>query len=268
MLDSHRACRHHAAIPSYIPEIALTERSPMSTLKRSIQDLVIANRILSNEGVLDAYGHVSTRHPTDPTRFFLSRSLSPEHVEVEDIMEFYLDGTPVSDTRVPYLERFIHGAMYEARPEFNCVVHAHTESVLPFGITGLPLKAVVHDASDIGLEVPVWDIADRFGDDTNLLVTTLEMGQDLVERLDGNRVVLMRGHGFAGGGPTISATVRMCVYLARNAHVQTIARTMGEIKPLSAGEIKARNAFDPNSPAMRRAWDSWAERAGCGHLTG
>ncbi|MCU1546944.1 MAG: ribulose-5-phosphate 4-epimerase [Homoserinimonas sp.] len=239
----------------------------MTTLQRATRDLIIANRVLANEGVLDAYGHVSIRHPDDPTKFLLSRSLAPEHVDEDDIMEFHLDGTPTSETnKVPYLERFIHGAMYAARPEFNSVVHAHTESVLPFGLTGLPLQAVVHDASDIGLEVPVWDIADKFGDDTNLLVTSQQMAEDLVEKLNGNRVVLMRGHGFAGGGPTISATVRMCVYLARNAHVLTVARTMGQVKPLSAGEIKARNAFDPNSPAMRRAWDSWAQRAGCAHL--
>ncbi len=238
----------------------------MADLERVRTDLVIANRVLAHEGVLDAYGHVSVRHPDDRGRYLLSRSLGPEHVNAEDICEFTLDDEAVSDPRPPYLERFIHGAVYAARPEVNAVVHAHTEAVLPYTITDVPLRAVVHDASDMGAEIPRWDIREDFGDATDMLVRSREMGASLARRLAGNSVVLMRGHGFAGAGTSLSMTVRMCIYLGRNARVQTIASALGDVEPLSEGEIKARRAYDPESPAMRRGWNAWAERAGCGHL--
>ncbi|GAA0942481.1 class II aldolase/adducin family protein [Pseudonocardia zijingensis] len=239
----------------------------MSVLDRAVRDLVIANRVLANEGVLDAYGHVSVRHPDDPQRYLLSRSLGPEHVTPDDIVEFTLDGTAVSDDRPPYLERFIHGAVYAARPEVGAVVHGHTAAVLPYTITDVPLRAVVHDASDIGSHIPRWDIREEFGDDTDMLVRSEEMGKSLARRLGDHSVVLMRGHGFAAAGRSLVMTVRMCVYLGRNAQVQTIAAAAGgEVVALTDGEIAARRAYDPDSPAMRRGWNAWAERAGCGHL--
>jgi HCOMODA/2-hydroxy-3-carboxy-muconic semialdehyde decarboxylase len=239
----------------------------MSPLDRAARDLVIANRVLANEGVLDAYGHVSVRHPDDPQRYLLSRSLGPEHVTLDDIIEFTLDGATVSDDRPPYLERFIHGAVYAARPEVTCVVHGHTEAVLPYTITCVPLRAVVHDASDIGSRIPLWDIREEFGDATDMLVRSPEMGESLARRLGDASVVLMRGHGFAAAGTSLTMTVRMCIYLGRNARVQTIAAAMGgEVVALTDGEVAARRAYDPDSPAMRRGWNAWAERAGCADL--
>ena len=161
----------------------------MDELERAIRDLVIANRILAREDVLDAYGHVSIRHPLNADRYLLSRSLSPELVTGEDIIEFMLDGTPVSDTRPGYLERFIHGAIYEARPDVHAVVHSHAEDVLPFSITRAPLCCVAHVASDMGNHVPVWDIADKFGDATNLLVINMAQGRDMARALGKNSVV-------------------------------------------------------------------------------
>jgi len=170
----------------------------MSDLQRAICDLVIANRILAHEGIVDAYGHVSLRNPTNPERFILSRSRSPELVEARDIMEFTLDGTVVGDDRrPPYLERFIHGSIYEARPDVMAVVHSHAEETLPFGITEVALKPMMHVAGLIGPRIPVWDIAEKFGDNTNLLVTNTDQGRDLARRLGDSKVTLMRGHGFA-----------------------------------------------------------------------
>src|SRR5262247_1705781 len=167
----------------------------MSDLDFHIGQLVIANRILANEGVVDAYGHVSTRHPDHPERYLLAWSRSPELVERADIMEITLDGAPViSDGRALYLERFIHGAIYEARPDVHAVVHAHAEDVLPFWITTTPLRPVIHSGSFMGVHVPVWDIADNFGDQTNLLVPNMPQGRDLAQCLDSNSVALMRGH--------------------------------------------------------------------------
>ena len=240
-------------------------------LERAIRDLVVANRILANEGVIDAYGHVSMRHPLNPERYLLSCSKSPEFVDAADIAEYTLDGKPVGDDRRhPYRERFIHGAIYEARPEVLSVVHAHAEDVLPFGVTSAPLRPVIHSGSFIGGPVPVWDIADRFGDETDLLVSNMAQGRDLAKTLADNTVALMRGHGFAAAGRSLIDAVRVSVYLPRNARVQMAAMRLGEVKYLAPGEIAARASptgyFMPNTPETRRAWEYWARRAGCGDM--
>lgn len=242
----------------------------MVDLKQAFRDLVIANRILAHQGVVDAYGHVSMRHPERPDRFLLSRSRSPELVTESDIMEFTLDGKPVGDDkRPPYLERFIHGSLYEARSDVNAVVHSHAEETLPFGITGVPLRPVIHVASSIGPEVPVWDIADKFGDHTNLLVTNVDQGRDLAERIGQGRLALMRGHGFAAAGATVQDVVRLSVYLPVNARILTTAlRLAPNYKPLAPGEIERRGAFNPRAPESWRAWEYWARRAGCSELLG
>lgn len=239
----------------------------MTDLDRARRDLTIANRILAHEDVVDAYGHVSMRHPTRPDRYLLSRSLSPELVTPEDILEFSLDGTPVGDNRPPYLERFIHGAVYEARPEVRAVVHAHAEAVLPFSIAkSTPMCCVAHVASDMGSHVPVWDIADKFGDATNLLVTNMEQGRDMAAALGDNSVVLMRGHGFSAAADSLFKVVRLSVYLPRNARILTTAMQFGEFTALSDNEIKRRTGFNPASPEMQRAWEYWARRAGCADM--
>src|SRR6201986_2293284 len=172
----------------------------VESVERARRDVVIANRILAMEKVVDAYGHVSIRHPTDPNIFLLSRSLAPELVETSDLIQFTPAGKPLNDSRPPYLERFIHGSIYKARPDVNVVVHAHAEATLPFGITGVPLRPVIHSARGIGKSIPVWDIADRFGPSTNLLVTNTDHGSDLAARLGSNARGLIRGPGFARGG--------------------------------------------------------------------
>lgn len=239
----------------------------MTDLERARADLVIANRILAHENVVDAYGHVSVRDPREAKRFLLARSVSPEMVVPADIMEFDLEGNALGgDERQPYLERFIHAAIYEARPEVLAVVHAHAEEVLPFGITGAPLRPVIHSGSFMGEQVPVWDIRDKFGD-TNLLVTNVPQGRDLATRLGGNNVALMRGHGFVAAARSLIEVVRMSVYVPRNARVQMAAMQLGAVKPLSRGEIAARNAgYKPQSPETWRAWEYWATRAGCKEL--
>jgi ribulose-5-phosphate 4-epimerase/fuculose-1-phosphate aldolase len=235
---------------------------------RVITELVIANRILANEDVVDAYGHVSVRHPDDPERFFLACSRSPQLVESGDILEFRLDCSPVKNTSRPlYLERFIHGAIYEARPDVQAVVHAHAEDVLAFGITATPLRPVIHSGAFIGTQVPVWDIADRFGDRTNMLVTDMAQGRDLARCLGANNVALMRGHGFAAAARSLIDVVRMSVYMPRNARVHYKALQLGKVKPLSDGEIESRTSgYKPQSPETQRAWQYWAIRAGCAAL--
>lgn len=244
----------------------------MSELERVITDLVIANRILAREDVVDAYGHVSIRHPRDPERYLLSVSRSPELVTSADIVEYTLAGKQVKeDDRAAYLERFIHGAIYEARPDVQAVVHSHAEDVLPFGIVKTKLRPVIHSGSVLGGEVPVWDIRANFGD-TNLLVRNMEQGRDLAKGLGQSRAVLMRGHGFAAGGSSLIDAVRLAVYMPRNARVQQAALRLagdGEIIALSPGELAARlQVMTPHSAEMWRAWEYWASRAGCGQMLG
>src|SRR5438552_5239910 len=241
----------------------------MGSLDTIIQELVVANRILAHEDVVDAYGHISVRSPDNPRHFFIARSLAPELVERDDIVELGLDGQPVrEESRALYLERFIHAAIYEARPDVQAVVHAHAEEILPFGIArATPLRPVIHSGSFIGAKVPVWDIADKFGD-TNLLVTNMEQGRDLAKCLAGNNVALMRGHGFASAAPSLIEVVRLSVYLPRNARALLRAKQLGgEIKYLSKGEIDARNrGYSPYSTETWRAWEFWANKAGCSHM--
>ena len=189
----------------------------MTKQETLFRNLVVANRILANEGVVDAYGHVSVRNPHNRDRYFLSCSRSPELVEHSDIMEFELDGTPVGgDSRNPYLERFIHGGAYEQNPDTQAVVHSHAQEVLPFSITQQPLLPVIHSAGLMGPEPPVWDIANKFGD-TTLLVVNMDQGRDLAKALASRRVILMRGHGFVATGRSLSEVVRVSVMLPRNA---------------------------------------------------
>jgi ribulose-5-phosphate 4-epimerase/fuculose-1-phosphate aldolase len=234
----------------------------MSNLDNLINDLVIANRILANEEVVDAYGHVSVRHPDRPDRFFLARSLAPDFITRDDIIEFTLDGKPVKDEkRSVYLERFIHGGIFEARPDVMAVVHAHAEDILPFGIaSGTPLRPVIHSGSFIGANVPIGD--------TNLLVANVAQGQDLAKCMGPANVALMRGHGFAAAARSLIEVVRMSVFLPRNARALMRAKQLGgEIKYLSQGEIDARNrGYGPYSVETWRAWEYWANKAGVGNL--
>ena len=241
----------------------------MDALRRVKRDVVIANRILAQQGVLDAYGHVSMRHPHNPDIYLLARSLSPAIVEEEDIIEFHLDGTPVdpNEKRPLYLERFIHGGVYEKRPEVKAVLHSHAEDTLPFSISKtVRLRPVIHNVGDMGETIPVWDIADRFGCETNLLVTNMEQGRDLAHCLDCNRLALMRGHGFVCTGRSINDLVRLAVYVPRNARVMMNAMRLGDFISLSSGEVKARSSLDTETPALKRGWELWAREAGVGHL--
>ena len=231
----------------------------MTDLERAIRDVVIANRILANEGVVDAYGHVSVRHPLDPTRYLLSRSLAPSLVERGDVIEFDLEGKAVNgDARPPYLERFIHGGLYEARPDVHSVVHNHSPSVIPFGVTNRKLQPLLHMCANIGHDVPSWDSHDKFGD-TALLVENVAMGRDLAKAMGSGRTILMRGHGATVVAPNVRHCVFISVYLEVNAKLQMQAMAMGDIKFLTAGEVD--KIIERTGPyTINRAWENWCRR--------
>ena len=236
----------------------------MATLERAINDLVIANRVLAYHGVFDEYGHVSVRHPGDPGRYLLARACPAAFVEPGDILEFTLDGAPMNDdNRSLCTERFLHAAIYAARPEVNSVLCAGSEDVLPFSITQTPLCAVLGTVGDMGTQVPVWDVAEKFGEDTDLAVSSMERARDLAQRLGGSRVVLMRGIGFVATGRTLNDAVKTSVYIPKNARSLAQSLEFGTIRPISQGEVNQRLAIDPESNAMRRGWEYWAREAGC-----
>jgi HCOMODA/2-hydroxy-3-carboxy-muconic semialdehyde decarboxylase len=224
----------------------------------------MANRILAREGVIDDFGHDSLRHPTDPQRFLLSRSRSPEVVTRDDIMEFDLTGRLLSDDpRRPYAERFIHAAIYAARPDVNAVSHHHARSVIPFSVTNRPLKPLFHMASVIGADTPVWDSQPEFGD-TNMLVDSLEMGQSLARTLGQHRTALLRGHGAICAASDLRAICMISIYMKDNAELILNTLPLGEPAYLSAGEIERASALLLSDMPLTRAWDYWTARAGFG----
>ena len=238
----------------------------MSDLKSVIRELAAANRILAHEGVVDAYGHISVRHPDDPTKYLLSVSKSPELVEPDDIMAFNLDSTVVdkADNRSKYIERPIHGSIYELHPEINSVVHNHAYDVIPFTITDVPLRPVLHSARRMKDVAPVWDIHDKFGD-TDLLVSNNDHGRDLAASLGSGRVVLMRGHGCAIAGISIADAVQTSVYTMVNARIllQALMIGNGKVKYLHPGEITAPGSRQEGGAGKHnRAWETLMARAG------
>ncbi len=231
-------------------------------LDAALADLVIANRILAHEGVVDGFGHVSIRHPNDAKRYFLPRSRSPELVTKEDIIEFFLDGQPVTATsQALYVERAIHGAVYAARPDVMAVCHNHADSLIPFSVTGVPIRPLMHIASVLGASVPVWDIAAEFGE-TDMLVRTVEQGGSLARTLGTCNVALLRGHGSVVATHSLPSVVLTSIYLARNAAMQLASSHLGEVKFLSPAEIELAAEAHKNPSVVQRTWEYWRARAG------
>jgi len=220
----------------------------------------LANRILGHENVLDAFGHVSLRHPDDPGRYLMARSRSPLLVEPGDILEFTLDSEPVKPPNARlYSERVIHGEIYKARSDVAAICHHHAPAVMPFCITGKRIVPVLHLGAAIGEEVPFWDQHDEFGD-TNLLVVKPEEGRSLARALGGNSVVLMKRHGATVVGASLRELVSRSIYLCWNADYQFRAALFGELQPLYAGEIKLASAINVRPSAAERTWEYWSAR--------
>jgi ribulose-5-phosphate 4-epimerase/fuculose-1-phosphate aldolase len=226
------------------------------------EDLVTANRILAREGVVDAYGHVSVRRPDAPGVFLLTRSRSPGLVLAEDVMEFDLNGAALhGDARPTYVERLIHAAIYALRPDVSAVVHSHARQLLPFTVSTVPLRPVIHVAGMIGAHIPKWDIADEFGD-TDLLVRTLGQGEDLARTLGGCACALMRGHGAVVVGASLREAVVRSIFLKMNAETQLAAQALGECRALSAQEAALSEQTHRGGHVLQRAWEYYCGRCG------
>jgi ribulose-5-phosphate 4-epimerase/fuculose-1-phosphate aldolase len=221
--------------------------------------LSLANRILAKAGVLDAFGHVSVRHPERPEHFLLARSKAPELVREDDILEYDLDSVPVDGVGIPqYSERFIHSEIYRARPDVLAICHHHSPSVMPFCVAGIPVVPVYQHGALIGTHVPMWDSRDEFGD-TNLLVTNPAQGASLARALGSASMVLMRHHGATVVGARLQELVFRAVSACKNAEYQYRAMAIGTVTGLTEGEIERAANVPP--AAIDRAWDLWAGEA-------
>lgn len=238
-------------------------------LAKTITELVIANRILAREGVVDALGHVSARHPERADRYLLSCSRSSELVTEHDILEFDLDSNPFDlRGRGLFAERWIHGAVYKARPEVNAVCHNHAAQLIPFAATATPIRPIWAMGAAIGEEVPIWDIRDDFPGEGGLLIVNAAHGSSMAERLGAHRCCLLAGHGAVIAEETLKRTVLVSISLMTNAELLMRSRLLTmtgsghDPRYLRPGEIKtmAEQIFNPR--ALDRLWEYWVARAG------
>ena len=223
-----------------------------------LDDLVAAYRILAQYGVIDAYGHVSIRSPSNPQRYLIARSLAPEVVQVEDLMEYDLDSNALDARgRESVRERFINGEVYKARPDVMAVVHNHSPSVIPFSVTGVPMRPIYHMASFIGDGVPNFEIRD-VEKGTDLLVKTPKLGAALARTLGKSPASLMRGHGAVVVGENVARAVGRSIYLEQSAQLQMQAMALSDkITYLDDAEVKASVPVQD----YKRAWPLWREKA-------
>ena len=225
-----------------------------------LEDLMAANRILAEHGVIDAYGHVSIRSPADPRRYFVARAIAPETVQLEDILEYDLDSTPLDARgRDSVSERFIHGEIYRTRPDVMAVVHNHSPSVVPFSVTGVPMRALFHMAAFVGEGLPNFEIR-KVQKGTDLLVKTPRLGKALAATLGSKPAALMRGHGSVVVGESLPRAVGRSVYLEMSARMQMQALLLSrgkKITYLDAAEVKASMLVQD----YKRAWPLWRAKA-------
>ncbi|HEY7187981.1 MAG TPA: class II aldolase/adducin family protein [Vicinamibacterales bacterium] len=238
-------------------------QAPGASLDSLVDDLVAGNRILAMENVLDGMGHISARHPGRAGRFLLARSVAPELVTRDDIMEFDFDGMPVdAKGRTPYKERFIHSEIYRVRQDVNAIVHCHAPSLIPFADTRVPLRAMYHMAAFVAEGVPVFDIRAVAGV-TDLLVSDAKLGKALAQALGSKPAALMKYHGAVVVASSVPNVVGRSVYLDINARVQIQAMTLGggagTFSYIDPAEARLRMA-DPNE--YSRAWELWKRKLG------
>jgi HCOMODA/2-hydroxy-3-carboxy-muconic semialdehyde decarboxylase len=225
-----------------------------------VDKLVVANRILYAQGVVDGFGHVSVRHDQSPGHFLLARNMAPGLVRRDDIMTFDLDGAALDAAgRRVYLERFIHGELYRARPDVQAIVHSHSPSVIPLGVTRQALRPVFHMSGFLGEGAALFEIRDVAGD-TDMLVSNGRLGVALAAALGARSAVLMRGHGSTVVGSSLEQAVYRAIYAEVNARLQIQAMTLGEVTYLN-GQEAAKAAFI-NDTQLARAWELWLRDIG------
>ncbi|HEY0480552.1 MAG TPA: class II aldolase/adducin family protein [Kofleriaceae bacterium] len=246
--------------PSQPPPPPPAKAAPADARARAIADVVAANHILADQGVVDGFGHVSIRDPTDPTRFLMARSMAPELVTTADVLVHDLEGnTPAPGNIKLYLERFIHGEIYRARPDVNAIVHCHSPSLIPFGVTSIALHPLYHMSAFLGPGVPVFEIRKAGGGSTDMLVRSPELGRALAQTLGTHPAALMRGHGAVIVGRDVQQAVFRSVYTELNARLQSQAMALGT-KVIYLDADEARKAEETNNGNLGRAWELWLRK--------
>jgi HCOMODA/2-hydroxy-3-carboxy-muconic semialdehyde decarboxylase len=237
------------------------ETSVPNTLKEARAELSLANRMVANEGIIDAFGHVSMRHPDNPHRYLLSRSRAPELVTPDDFIEYNIDSQPLRDPGVgQYSERVIHGEIYKARPDVNSVCHHHCPAFMPLLATGTDYVPVFHLGAVGGIKPPYWDQHDEFGD-TNMLVVKPEEGASLARALGQGWLVLMRRHGVTVAGTSVKDCVFRSIFSARNAEYQVRALSIGcNVASLTPGEAELAGQISRKTTGLMRSWEYWSMR--------
>jgi ribulose-5-phosphate 4-epimerase/fuculose-1-phosphate aldolase len=224
-----------------------------------LEDLAAASRILADQGVFDAAGHVSMRHPGHPERFLMSRSLAPQMITADDIMEFDIDSNPIDARgRNAFIERYLHGEIFRARPDVMAIAHSHSPSTIAFGLSNVPMRAMYHNAAFLAAGVPVFDIREKFGA-TDIVVSSGEKGAALAQVLADKPVGLLRAHGMVATGPSLPVAVFRAIFTVASASIQHQALALGgPVAALDAEE--GRLADVVNVQTVGRSWDLWKKR--------
>ena len=224
-----------------------------------LADLAAASRILVDQGVFDAAGHVSMRHPHRADRFLMARSLAPALVTAGDIIELTLDGDRCDPgAGRPFIERFLHAEIYRARPDVGAIAHGHSPSVVPFGLAPAPMLATYHNAAFLAGGVPVFDIRREFGA-TDIVISDPARGAALARTLADKPVALLRAHGFVAVGPSLPVAVFRAVFTEISARIQLHATALdGTLAVLDAEEGRLADAI--NVATVDRSWHLWKER--------
>lgn len=229
-------------------------------LEKLVEQLAVANRILYEQSIVDGFGHISVRHPASPGHFLLSCNRAPGLVTPDDILTYDLNGDlAVASDKRSYLERFIHSEIYKARPDVGSIVHSHSQSVIPFGVTGQRLRPVFHMSGFLGSGSALFEIRDA-GGNTDMLIRDSGLGRALAQSLGRQNCVLMRGHGSTTVAPTIELAVYRAIYAEANAKLQLQAAALGPINFLN--EEEAALAAATTEGQVLRAWDLWRGRIG------
>jgi HCOMODA/2-hydroxy-3-carboxy-muconic semialdehyde decarboxylase len=226
-----------------------------------VEELVVGNRIIFDQKIVDAFGHISVRHDREPDKYYLlARNLAPGLVTAADILTFDLDSNPIGDASGDYYsERFIHGEIYKARPDVMAVCHHHAAAVLPFCIAGVRIVPVFHLGAAVGEDIPFWDQQDEFGD-TNLLVRKPEEGASLARALGKHPAVLMTHHGATVVGADVRELVSRSIFICQNAQFQLQAHLLGKVVPLSRGETRLAGSLNALPNVTGRTWEYWTMR--------
>ncbi|BDA84848.1 hypothetical protein Sa4125_23900 [Aureimonas sp. SA4125] len=227
------------------------------THPKLFEELVIATKILLHEGIMDTFGHISVRDPLDAESFFLAEKLAPSMITKDDILRFNLDGE-TTDNRPSYLERYIHSEIYKARPDVQCVLHTHSPAVLPYCFVDTPLRPVTHMGAFMGESVPVYEIRDKRGEETDLFGGSREVCADIAESLGKQTVVLMARHGVVNVGNSIREVVFRAFYLEQEAAALTAGLQIGTVKYLSPGEVTTAGKLV--GAQIDRGWNHWSQR--------